>query len=59
MNRKILKSFCQLNRIFDAIKNPINCDYYDIDEVDIVKTNKTRQDFYILHFNIPSLTSHI
>lgn len=54
----MMKRFCQISQVFDDDKNAISCDCCNIDEINKLSINRHRV-LFILHLNIPSLSSHI
>lgn len=55
---EMMKRFCQISQVFDDDKNAISCDCCNIDEINKLSINRHRV-LFILHLNIPSLSSHI
>ena len=53
----MMKRFRQINQFFDDNENVISCEYYSIEELSKLNTNK--HDLYKLHVNTSSHLSHI
>ena len=53
--REMMKCFCQINKFFDDNENVISWDYYNIEDLNKLKTDK--HGFCILHLTISSLSS--
>lgn len=53
--REMMKCFCQINKFFDDNENVISWDYYSIEDLNKLKTDK--HGFCILHLTISSLSS--
>lgn len=52
----MIKRFSQINQIFDDYEDVISCDYYSIDEIN--KLNTDKHELYKLHLYIYSLSLH-
>ena len=52
-----MSCFKQVNQLFDQSENSINCDYYDVDELNKIAINQS--DLTVIHLNISSLALHI
>ena len=56
-SKGLMHKFQKLNNLFDQSENTISYHYYDLKDIQKIKTKQ--KDFSLLHLNISSLSCHI